>query len=293
MSHKKTRKEKILAQQRRNNRNQQIRELKQLQQLKHDLELKIAEQKSENFKQLNIRNLKVFTNTCNFIAPFVISAGLTVGAFSLCGGGLPFHSDKITKYKIYNLDFETKGYVTMDEEYRTNNWFDESLPENSLTIYSPWEKQDSQYVRFKREYDINSLATLDLYNAVLDEDYEYISENLKDYKEEEQVTSEIDSKKPNDYFFKASFHMLDKEDVLKYNETDLKNIIITIIELVLGLGCGGAVAHFRNYEYLYTLKRINDHYHYEIKATKPMEQELHETNKKILSLAKSKGVKLK
>lgn len=286
MSHRKTKKEKILAQQRDKNRNQQIKELKQL---KYDLELKIAERKREDFKQLNIRNLKVFTNTCNFLAPFVISAGVTVGAFSLCGGGFPFLSDEIIKYKTYNLDFETKGYVTMYEEYRTNRWFDESLPENSLTIYSPWEKKDNQYIRFKREYDIDSLITLDLYNAVLDEDYEYIAQNLKDYQEEKQVVSEIDSKIPNDYFFEASLHMLDKEDVLKYNETDLKNIEITIIELVLGLVLGGAVAYFRDYEYLYSLERINDSYRSKIEATKLMQQELYETNEKILSLTKSKG----
>lgn len=280
-------KEKILAQQNCKNPNQQIEELVQL---KHDLELKIAEQKSENFKQFNIRNLKVFTNTCNFIAPFVISAGLVVGGFKLFGGGLPFHSDEITKYKIYNLDFETKGYVTMDEEYRTNRWFDDSLPENSLTIYSPWEKKDSQYVRFKREYNIDSLTTLDLYNAVLDEDYEYISENLKDYKEEQQIVSGIDSKISNDYFFEASLHMLDKEDVLKYNETDLKNIVITIIELILGLGIGGATAYLRNYKYLYALEQINEHYCYNIKAIKSMKKELHETSEKILSLTKNKEV---
>ncbi len=290
MSHRKTKKEKILSQQRSKNRTQQIKEL---QQLKHDLEIKIEKQKRENFKQLNIRNFKVFTSTCNFLAPFVISAGISVGLFRLFGGGLPFLSDEITKYKIYNLDFETKGYVTMDEEYRTNRWFDDSLPRNSLTIYTPWEQKDNQYVRLKREYDINSLTTLDLYNAVLAEDYEYIEENLKDYKEEKQVVSEIDSKISNDYFFEASLHILDKEDVLKYNETDLKNIIITIIELVLGLAIGGVVAYRRDYEYLYFLEEINDSYRCKIQATKLMQQELHETNETILSLTKRKGVKSK
>ena len=181
----------------------------------------------------------------------------------------------------------------MDEEYRTNRWFDDSLPRNSLTIYTPWEQKDNQYVRLKREYDINSLTTLDLYNAVLAEDYEYIEENLKDYKEEKQVVSEIDSKISNDYFFEASLHILDKEDVLKYNETDLKNIIITIIELVLGLAIGGVVAYRRDYEYLYFLEEINDSYRCKIQATKLMQQELHETNETILSLTKRKGVKSK
>lgn len=292
MSNRKTRKEKILAEERNKNRKSQIKELEELKLKALELESRIIEQKKENFKQLNIRNLKIFANACNFAAPFVISAGITVGVFRLFGGGLPFHSDEITKYKAYNLDFQTDGYVTMDDEYRTNRWFDDSLPSNTLVVYTPWEEQDGKYVRFKREYDIGKLTTIDLYNAVLDEDYNYISENLKEYKEEKQVVNEIDQKDDNDYFFEASLHMLDKEDVLKYNETDLKNMVITIIELVLGLGIGGAIAYFRDFEFFYELRRVNNNYSYKISSIKPMKQELKDTNEKILSLTRTKGGKI-
>lgn len=223
MSSRKTKKQKQQAEQRRaKNRKSQIKELQELREKAIQLEKRIAEQKVENFKQLNIRNLRVFGNTCNFIAPFVISAGLTVGVFRLFGGGLPFHSDEIVKYKAYNLDYKTNGYVTMDESYRTNRWFDDSLPSNELTIYTPWEFKDNQYMRYKREYNISKLKTLDLFDAVLEEDYAYITNNIKEYKEEIQVANSIEETEGQDYFFEASLHMLDKEDVLKYNETDLK-----------------------------------------------------------------------
>lgn len=287
MSNRKTRKQKQQSEQRR--RKSQIKELQDLREKAIQLEKQIAEQKIENFKQLNIRNLRVFGNTCNFIAPFVISAGLTVGAFRLFGGGLPFHSDEIVKYKAYNLDYKTNGYVTMDESYRTNRWFDDSLPSNELTIYTPWEFKDNQYMRYKREYDISKLNTLDLFDAVLEEDYAYITNNIKEYKEEIQVANSIEETEEQDYFFEASLHMLDKEDVLKYNETNLKNTIITIIELVLGLGIGGAIAYFRDFEYLWELKDANIDYHYRIKAIKPMQEELVATNEKILSLSRKKG----
>ena len=287
MSNRKTRKQKQQSEQRR--RKSQIKELQDLREKAIQLEKQIAEQKIENFKQLNIRNLRVFGNTCNFIAPFVISAGLTVGAFRLFGGGLPFHSDEIVKYKAYNLDYKTNGYVTMDESYRTNRWFDDSLPSNELTIYTPWEFKDNQYMRYKREYDISKLNTLDLFDAVLEEDYAYITNNIKEYKEEIQVANSIEETEGQDYFFEASLHMLDKEDVLKYNETNLKNTIITIIELVHGLGIGGAIAYFRDFEYLWELKDANIDYHYRIKAIKPMQEELVATNEKILSLSRKKG----
>ena len=115
MSNRKTRKQKQKSQQRmQKDRKTQIKELQELKEKAVLLEKKISEQKLENFKQLNIRNLRVFGNTCNFLAPFVISAGLTVGAFRLFGGGLPFHTDQTVKYKAYNLDYKTSGYVIMD-----------------------------------------------------------------------------------------------------------------------------------------------------------------------------------
>lgn len=288
MSNRKTRKQKQQLEQRKS----RIKELQDLKEKKLQLEKQISEQKAENFKQLNIRNLKIFGNTCNFVAPFVITAGLTVGVFKMFGGGLPFHTDEITKYKLYNLDYQTNGYVTMEESYRTNGLLDDDLPSNELTIYTPWKYENSQYTRYKREYDIDKLNSLELFNAVLEEDYSYIEENLKDYKEEKQTVNSIDETEKMDYFFEVSLHMIDKDDTLKYNETDLKNIIVTIIELILELGISGTIAHYRKYNYLWKLERTNQDYNYRIKAIKPMQEELTLTNEKILSLSKIKKGKI-
>ena len=293
MSNRKTRKQKQQSEQRRiKERKSQIKELQDLREKTIQLEKQIAEQRVENFKQLNIRNLKIFGNTCNFVAPFVITAGLTVGVFKMFGGGLPFHTDEITKYKLYDLDYQTNGYVTMDESYRTNGLLDDNLPSNELTIYTPWKYENSQYTRYKREYDIDKLNSLELFNAVLEEDYSYIEENLKDYKEEKQTVNSIEETEKMDYFFEASLHMLDKNDTLKYNETDSKNISITVTELIFVLGIGALLAHYRNFDYLYELSCINDDYNYEIEAIKPMQEELALTNEKILSLSRIKEGKI-
>lgn len=288
MSKKKRRQEQHANQKRIKESKNRIKELQDLNEKAVRLKEQISEQRAKNFKQLNIRNLKIFGNTCNFVAPFVITAGLTAGVFKVFGGGLPFHTDEITKCKSYNLDYQTNGYVTMDESYRTNGLLDDNLPSNELTIYTPWKYENSQYTRYKREYDIDKLNSLELFNAVLEEDYSYIEENLKDYKEEKQTVNSIDETEKMDYFFEASLHMLDKNDTLKYNETDLKNIVITIVELILGLGIGGTIAYFRDFEYLWELKRTNNDYNYRIKAIKPMQEELALTNEKILSLSRTK-----
>lgn len=287
MSNRKTKKQKQQLEQRKS----RIKELQDLKEKKLQLERQISEQKAENFKQLNIRNLKIFGNTCNFVAPFVITAGLTVGLFKMFGGGLPFHRDEITKYKLYDLDYQSNGYVAMDESYRTDGVFN-NLPSNKLTIYTPWKYEDNQYIRYKREYDVDKLSSLELFNAILEEDYSYIEENMKDYKEEIQTVNRIDETEKTDYFFDASLHMLDKNDTLKYNETDSKNISITVTELIFVLGIGALLAHYRNFDYLYELSWINDDYNYEIEAIKPMQEELALTNEKILSLSRIKEGKI-
>lgn len=284
MSKRKTRKEKIAAQRRAIARKEKI---KKLEELKADLEKELREQKKEKFEQFNIRNLKFLGHTCNFLAPFVLSAGITVGVFRLFGGGFPFHTDDITKYRLYNLDFDTKGYVTMDDEYRIFGILDE-LKSNSLVVYSPWEGQDGQYIRFKREYKIGTLDTLDLYNAVLNEDYSYIEQNVTDYKEEIQTSNRINEDEPNDYIIQASLHMLDKEDTLIFSETDLNNIVITIIEVVLGLGVGSLIAWKRDFEYIWEMQHVNRDYNCTIKSLNSTKEKLEDTNQKILSLTKTK-----
>lgn len=255
-----------------------------------ELESKISEQKKENLKQFNIRNLKVFASTCNFVAPFVITTALTVGTIKLFCGSLPFYQDEITKYKTYHLKYQTDGEITMNDEYETNTLFDEGLPSSTLTIYTPLEKQNESYVRFKREYDIKT-SNLDLYNAVLAEDYNYIFENLKVYKEENQVINKIDYKENDKYFFEAELHIINKEDTLKYKESSLKNIIVTIANLTLGLGIGGLIAWARYFDFPDKLREINDDYQGQISPIEPIKQELLNTKKKILSLQKNKGVK--
>ena len=294
MSNRKNKKQRIQTEQKKinnsnpqiNDRKSQIKELKILKEKAIKLEKEIVTQKKENKKQLRIRNFKIFTNTCNFAAPFVISAGLTVGVFKLFGGGYPFHVDEITKYKEYKLDYKTNGYVMMDESYTQK----EIVSSNELIIYTPWEYKEGKYIRYKREYNIGELSSLDLFDIVINEDYSYIKENLKDYKEERQEVSNISEINGQDYFFEVNLHFLDKNDILKYDETHIRNAILSVVETAIGLILGVVVTYFRNSRYIYKLKEINNTYHCNIVATKPMEEELELTNNKILLLSKKEGI---
>ena len=290
MSNKQTRKQrKKEAKRGSREREERIKELQELKKEAKRLDEKISEQKQENFKQLNIRNLKIFGNTCNFLVPFVISTGVTVGAFSLFGGGLPFYKDKVIKYKVYDLDYETNGSITMEESYRTNRWIDDDLASNELVIYTPWEYSDGQYVRYKREYNVDEIDTLDLFWAVLEKNYDYISEKIKDYKEEVQISDSLMTTLGEDWFVRASLHMFDEEDILDYNETNFKNIVITAIELIIGLCAGGVLVLSRNFDYLGKVEDANLDYQEYVEEIQKMQKKLTVTNQKILSLSKKVG----
>lgn len=216
---------------------------------------------------------------------------MTVGVFALFGGGAPFYSDEIVKYKLYDLAHKTNAYTYIEESYQTNRLIDDELPKNQLIVYTPWIEMGEKYMRYKKEYEVDDSCTLDLFDAVLKEDYTYITNNIKDYKEEIQIVNSIEEIKNNNYIIEASLNFFDKKDDLRYKESDLKNFVITIIELVLGLGIGGLAAYIRDFDYLWEIKYVNSDYRLNIKAIKPMKKELKAIKENILSLSKTKGGK--
>lgn len=264
---------------------EKTKELQELRTKIIQLQQMINEQK---FRRFTIKNFKQFVNVCNFLTPFIISAGLTVGSVKLSGGGYPFHIDKIIKYKVYSLEYQTNGFITIDESYIINEEMGNILPQNELIIYTPWEYKNNQYTRYKREYNIRMINTIDLFDAVLEENYTYITENIKEYKEEVQTVNSIEQTDGQDYIFEANLYMLDKEDTLKYNETEFKNNVITIIEILLGLGIGGALTYFKNFKYLCEIKDEEDNYQYRLKAIKPISYELTEPNEKLMIYSRKK-----
>ena len=293
MSNRKTKKQRIRKEQKKinnsnpqiNDRKAQIKELKILKEKAIKLEKEIVNQKKENKKQLRIRNLKIFGNTCNFAIPFVISTSLTVGAFKLFGGGYPFHIDEIINHKEYSLEYKSNGYTIINESYTK----EEVSSQNELIVYTPWEYKDNKYVRYKREYNVGVLNSLNIFYIVLNEDYSYIEENIKLASEERQEVNNINKIENKDYFIEANIHFLDNTDILKYEETKLRNNIMTVVECMIGVVVGAITTAMRDYSYLCRVRQNNLEYHCNIVATKPMEEELELTNNKILLLSKKEG----
>lgn len=286
MSKRKTRKQKIKSQQRRLEDQQRLKELRDL---KEQLELKIRLDQKKAVKGFHIRNLQIFKDTCNFIAPYVICAGLTVGVFSFFDGGLPIKRDDINRYKYSNLSIEAEGeYSSLTEEYIYHGTLSDSIPSSTIKIYSPWQEENGNYIRYKREYDISSNEK-EIIESVLKKDYEGLFNSLSEYKEEVEVANY--NIEDNKFIIEGEIHLLDKEDKITYPESQKKNIIITIIEAIIALSLGSLIAWKRKFSYLEAIEDDNNSYRFKVEVYKNELKELEETNNKILILERGGRIK--
>ena len=249
--------------------NEKQEQLYELTKLKNKLEDQLSYEKKNKIKNFHIRNLKVFEATCKFTAPFAIFTGIFIGVVNFFGGGLPFHKDDIPSYKVYSLELNNNEIETYEGYY-------------PLGIFDSLQK-NGEYTRFKREYNFYDSVTLSLYNAIIESNYDYVKETLKDYKEEIQKTNIINNEN-NDYIVEASIHLFDKEDILFCKEEDIKNIFVTLVEMIFGSVFGYIINRLRRFNYCSKLQKINDEYYLEIALFNETKKELSDVNKKILSL---------
>lgn len=267
--------------------NKMVKEIKleELEKQARELEEKVKIKKKEVFTKYNVRNLKLFLSATSFVAPFIISSVILANLTKELNLGVPFKRDDITKYKVYSLDYETGGEIMMTSEYK--NKF-KKLLSNHLVVFTPWQQQNGQYVRYKRDYDLDKNINLELLEAVLDEDYNYIKENLNDYQEEQQTTNHLDETVENDDRIKASLHVFDKESTLLCSETTTENVTLTFFSLFGTFFVGTAITNFRELKILDSLVDANEDYKMYQVSLESFQQELGETKQKILTLKNSK-----
>ena len=260
--------------------NAELRKLNKLKiQLKKEIEFSYKEVKK-------VRNLRIFKGACKFIYPFIVSTGIVVGGFKLFGFGFPFNMDKEKKYKAYELDFQTGGSLYSDETYVKNEWYSDKIKSN-IKLYSPWKKEENNYSRIKRLYEIKNLDDINIYNAVIFEDYNYIMNNIIDYTEEIQYTPNIDITKNNNYWMSANITLLDKNDFIVSLEDETDNLWSTILCTLVILASYTSIESLRKYRFLKDIKNINSDYKFNMQTIKIQEDELNNINQKLL--IKTKG----
>lgn len=269
-------------------RKENIQKILELKERREELEKELSVLDKEKKKRFLIKNLRIFKEACNFVMPYVVVGGVLSGFIAYSGGGWPVINDNIVKYKENDLEYSTGDDLLLESHYRTFNWGDNSLPDSTLIIKTPWKKDNDQYKRFIRTYSIPDNMDESLYEAIIKKDYQKINDLLEYDEEVETRNTEIVNNSKN-YEVEAKIYTKNIEDVLNYPESNSRNVFVTVLEAFITALFGSGLAKIRDFDFRDELRRIDNLYMYEIRMIIPVEDELLLVNEEIDRLTKSIG----
>lgn len=252
-------------------------------------DLKIAIKKDskllERFKL--VRNLKIFGSVLNFLTPVCIVGTIITSGFYFLDAGLPFVKDEERKYKKYSYE-SGDGEVTLKESYEGGIGRNIDYGITDFFIFSTWGESGNNYERTIRHYTEKELTNVELYNAVKDNNIDYIYANYNYVDEEKEFFSYLSEEEKNENIkIEGVLTCIDKNDYLLILESDEKNNIATFGVLGLTLFAGIYAIKLRKYN---LKSRISEHN----KACEDLKniidknkEELRSNRKKIKSLDRS------
>lgn len=125
-------------------------------------ELIELENQIKNYKKYKIkRELAISLNTIKLIMPYIIASCISIGGLKLCGVGYPFYMDKEKNEKYIKKQIDSKGNISVYEQYdEFNNMI------TTLNYYSSWVKKDSFYERRVDTYQIDCVNDEDIYELI-------------------------------------------------------------------------------------------------------------------------------
>ena len=258
------------------------KELENLKKEREDLVNALKDIKKRNLIKKIKHALNISKYTFKYSYSYFIVTGAIVFLIDILGGGLPLKKDTITKYKYYGLEYSNGKIENYEEKYITRSFLDDAL-KNSLVVYTPWEKKGEEYIRYKREYNIDSTFDSNIIDTIINKNINKIDQ-IEVKTEEKRSTN---TKQNGDYVIEASLELLDRSDKIIYTEEDKNNTIITLFEIAASLSFGIFVSNFREYNLKAFKKDLkNAKKELNLELEEPMEELIKKTDEKILSLTK-------
>lgn len=211
------------------------KQIKKLESLEDKLQAEIKEEK----KNRTIRNLKVAFYTIKLTFPIVAAASFFSVASKIFYDELPIVLDKTVKYKEFSFDYDC-GEISIKEDYKRQNWYDLRIDNKTkIELETGFQKIDNDsYCRQVYSIERDEFSE-ELYNAVLEEDYEKIIA-FYDTKREEIVTG-VSLVEDTNYYLKANFSKEDLDDKIEYYESEKDNAKtgkwILALTIIMGVFC--------------------------------------------------------
>ena len=175
------------------------------------------------------KNRTIAKGIIKMISPIVVSSFVVYGAAFVGNFGKPFVLDKEKSSKVYTLEVDAVSGLSTEESYKyiTRNT---NIPNSTFEITTPWVQVNDKYERNVYKFDEKKLNDINLYNAIIDKNYDYILNNYSFKSSNIETSSTIN--KNNDTEIIAKIYIVDYNDNIYVYETSLKNIIITLVEIL-------------------------------------------------------------
>lgn len=240
---------------------------KMLLKMKKEIELLESEIKYSSFVNVRIgaiRNLKISARVLQKVAPYVLTAGIIAGGFTLLGD-IPFYPND--EWKVYSnvmTEFDNVGNIKTEQQYDSfevnGNTLDNS--DSMLYYYSKWEKSDDEfYSRTVQTYSIKKKSIEDIMELFKKEDLKLEdvlgkpNSNIKETKNN-LTEDEIQEKS----IIKAVIYNEDKNDYIVHKETVEENICSSALYVIIAGLCEFLPSYWRrkhsNFDFADCVKEI-------------------------------------
>ena len=196
-------------------------------------------------KKVSVKNIKIFNSTINYLKPICLTTLFSVSIVRLFGGGLPFIKDNVVRYKYYSIKGSNYGNTEVIESYRSMDTIFNEIDSSEIVIYSPWNNVDDKYCRDIKTINIDSIDDPLVYDSLVNNNIEYITDKYSDYKLEREYTNKITYKYDTD-MYNYDINIFDRNDTYVYEESDARNISIGSMELLIPILIGSAIGSNKN-----------------------------------------------
>lgn len=189
------------------------------------LENEIKHSKIGNTKVYALRGLKIVLRTGQLIAPFVVTAGITIGGFAALGG-TPFYRDKHKQKLEMMKELDSLGNIRYEQQYE-----EYANSSSVISYYSKWNfVEDNLYSRDIETYalgDITEEQILKLINDDVQSLREILGEPISKKKETKNNLTEEELQ--SDPFLQAMIYSKFDDDFIIVKESSSDNIGITLL----------------------------------------------------------------
>lgn len=204
-------------------------DISKLEDMKVNLEVDLENQKDIVKHSRKNKNRTIMESMVKFATPILISSVVVYGSGIVGGFGRPFVIDKEKLSKVYTLEVDQSLGLSTEETYK-NITRNTHIPNSTFSITTPWVEVNNKYERNVYKYEEKELKDIDLYNAFITKDYDYILNNYSFKSSKVETSNNINAN--NNTEISAKLYIVDSNDNIYVSETSVRNLMVTLFEML-------------------------------------------------------------